>query len=439
MNSILTRLLAWQIGTLIVTAAFITALTYQLTWSEFSRDRDLSLEQVAWAVMRHHGMHPEIYDLSQRHLSIISQVWDAEGRLVFASRPDLPMPRQKPGLSTFEWQGEEWHAMVVSDRGVTVQVGNQANARALWFREFGASLIVPFSVLVIIMGSFIAIAATQAFQPLRQLRQEIQRRNPEFLSPLSRSQYPDEMLVIVDALNDMLTRLDQAFLARQRFIADAAHELRTPLTALQLNADIALGEPEGRTRDEALENLRRGVERATHLVNQLLHLARFDPQFAAQRHWSTVDLAELAKTEIIEHDVLAAAKQIDLGLAVDGDGCIEGDREALRIVLSNLIDNAIRYTPTGGCIDVRVAGDAGTVTVTVEDDGPGIPVTERERVFEAFCRLTSSIPGSGLGLAITREIVRQHRGRITLDTAPGGGLSAAVELPRKPANNIRTS
>jgi signal transduction histidine kinase len=430
-NSILTRLLAWQIGTLIVTAAFITALTYQLTWSQFSRDRDRSLEQVAWAVMRHHGMHPEIYDLSERQQSIISQVWNDKGELIFASRPDLPMPLQKPGRNTFTWQDEEWHAMVVSDRGITVQVGNQANARSLWFREFGTSLIVPFAVLVLIMGSFIAIAATQAFQPLRQLRKEIQQRNPEFLSPLSRSQYPDEMLVIVDALNDMLTRLDQALLARQRFIADAAHELRTPLTAVQLNADIALGEPEGRTRNEALNNLRRGVERATHLANQLLHLARFDPQFAAKNRLSTVDLAELAKTEIIEHDIFAANKQLDLGLAVSGDASLDGDREALRIALSNLIDNAIRYTPNKGCIDVSISSSPEWVELNVIDNGPGIPAGERERVFEPFCRLSSIIPGSGLGLAITREIIRQHHGRITLDDSPGGGLNVHVALPRK--------
>jgi len=430
-NSILTRLLAWQIGTLIVTAAFITALTYQLSWSQFSRDRDRSLEQVAWAVMRHHGMHPEIYDLSKSHQSIISQVWNDRGELIFASRPDLPMPLQKPGLNTFTWQDEEWHAMVVNDRGITVQIANQANARALWFREFGSALIVPFSVLVILMGSFITIAATQALQPLRQLRKEIQQRNPDFLSPLPSGQYPDEMLVIVDALNDMLAQLDQALLARQRFIADAAHELRTPLTAVQLNADIALGEPEGHTRDEALKNLRRGVERATHLANQLLHLARFDPQFTTQRSLSTVDLVELAKTEIIEHDIFAANKQIDLGLAVSGDVSLEGDREALRIVLSNLIDNAIRYTPKNGCIDVSISSAPDAIELAVIDNGPGIPANERERVFEAFCRLTSATPGSGLGLAITREIVRQHRGRIALDDSPGGGLSVRVTLPRK--------
>lgn len=433
MNSILTRLLTWQIGTLIVTTAFITALTYQLSWSEFNRSRDLSLEQIAWAVMGHQGMHPEIYDLTQKQHSIISQVWDSEGRLLFASRPDNLAPRQKPGRNTFIWQDAEWHAVVIEDRGTTVQVVNTADARTLWFREFGASLIVPFSVMVIIMGSFIAIAATQAFQPIRQLRQEIQQRSPAFLSPLSRQQYPDELLVIVDALNDMFSRLDQAFLARQRFIADAAHELRTPLTAVQLNAEIAQNETNPATRSTALGNLRSGVDRASHLVSQLLHLAKFDPQFIARRTLTAVDLVELAKTVIIEYDTLAAARKIDIGLENSAPTQLIGDPEALRVLLSNLIDNAIRYSGAHGHVDIVVDTLGEQARIAVIDNGPGIPASERERVFEAFCRLASTIPGSGLGLAISQEIVRQHHGTITLHDTPGGGLTVHISLPLNPA------
>lgn len=439
MNSVLARLLAWQIGTLIITAAFVTALTYRMTWSEFSRSRDLSLEQVAWAVMRHHGMHPEIYDLSNQQQSIISQVWDSDGKLLFASRPDQPLPRQKPGLSTFTWAEQEWHAMVIEDRGTTVQVANPADSHALWFREFGSSLIVPFTVLVVIMGSFIAIAAAQAFQPLRQLRQEIRERSPGFLSPLPRTGYPDEMLVIVDALNDMFQRLDHAFLARQRFIADAAHELRTPLTAIRLNAQVVDNDSDPLVRREALSNLRSGVDRASHLVSQLLHLARFDPQFVARRTMDSVDLLALAKTVIIECDILAATKGIDLGLAEQMPTSLVGDPEALRILLSNLIDNAIRYTPADGCIDVSITHDQECARLSVADNGPGIPASERERVFEAFCRLATGIPGSGLGLAIALEIVRQHHGRITLDDTPGGGLTVLVELPLSQPQMISTS
>jgi len=428
-NSVLARLLAWQIGTLIVTAAFVTALTYRMTWNEFSRSRDLSLEQVAWAVMRHHGMHPELYDLSNQQQSIISQVWNNDGKLLFASRPDQVLPRQSAGLSTFSWADQEWHAMVIEDRGTIVQVANPSDSHALWFREFGSSLIVPFSVLVIIMGSFIAIAAAQAFQPLRQLRQEIRERSPGFLSPLPRDRYPDEMLVIVDALNDMFQRLDAAFLARQRFIADAAHELRTPLTAVRLNAQVVQDDHNAQARQEALNNLCSGVDRASHLVSQLLHLARFDPQFAARRERGPVDLLALAKTVIIDCDILAATRQIDLGLAEQMPTTLQGDSEALRILLSNLIDNAIRYTPSDGHIDVSVNHDGEFARLTVADNGPGIPAEARTRVFEAFCRLSSAIPGSGLGLAISLEIVRQHHGRIELDDTPGGGLTVRVELP----------
>lgn len=429
MNSVLARLLAWQIGTLIITAAFVTALTYRMTWNEFNRSRDLSLEQIAWAVMRHQGMHPEIYDLTDRRQSVISQVWDSNGELRFASRPDQPLPRQKAGASTFTWGEQEWHAMVVEDRGTVVQIATPSDSHALWFREFGSSLIVPFTVLVVIMGSFIAIAAAQAFQPLRQLRQEIRARSPGFLTPLPRGGYPDEMLVIVDALNEMFQRLDSAFLARQRFIADAAHELRTPLTAVRLNAQVVEEDNDPLVRREALNNLRSGVDRASHLVSQLLHLARFDPQFAARREWLAVDLLALAKTVIIDCDILAAARQIDLGLAAQMPTTVQGDADALRVLLSNLIDNAIRYTPPDGHIDVSLSHDEEHAQLTVSDNGPGIPAEARTRVFEAFCRLSGTTPGSGLGLAISHEIVRQHHGRITLDDTPGGGLTVRVELP----------
>lgn len=417
---------------MIITAAFITALTYQLSWSEFNRSRDMSLEQIAWAVMRHQGMRPEIFDLSQDHHSIISQVWDGEGRLIYASRPDMPLPRQKTGLSSFTWQDIEWHAVVIEDHGTFVQVANTADARALWFREFGASLIVPFSVMVIIMGSFIAIAATQAFQPIRQLRKEIQQRSPAFLSPLSRQQYPDELLVIVDALNEMFSRLDQAFLARQRFIADAAHELRTPLTAVQLNAEVARTEANPATRDTALENLSAGVNRASHLVNQLLHLAKFDPQFIARRRLTTVDLVALARTVVIEHDILAAVKKIDIGLVNAEPVNLHGDPEALHILLSNLIDNAIHYSGSASHVDIAVSSSDEQARIAVIDHGPGIPECDRERVFEAFCRLSSTVPGSGLGLAISQEIVRQHHGTIRLDDTPGGGLTVHISLPINP-------
>lgn len=433
LNSILTRLLAWQIGTMIITACFVTALTYQLSWSEFNRSRDMSLEQIAWAVMRHQGMHPELFDLSQEQHSIISQVWDGTGRLIYASRPDMPLPRQKNGLSSFTWQELEWHAVVIEDNGTFVQVANTADARALWFREFGASLTVPLLVMVIIMGSFIAIAATQAFQPIRQLSREIQQRSPAFLSPLSRQQYPDELLVIIDALNEMFRRLDKAFLARQRFIADAAHELRTPLTAVQLNAEVARNETHPATRDAALDNLSTGINRASHLVNQLLHLAKFDPQFIARRRLTTVDVVALATTVIIERDVLAAVKNIDIGLVNAEPVHLHGDPEALHILLSNLIDNAIHYSGTASHIDIAVSSANGQARIAVIDHGPGIAEGDRERVFEAFCRLGSTMPGSGLGLAISQEIVHQHHGTISLDDTPGGGLTVHISLPINPA------
>jgi two-component system OmpR family sensor kinase len=332
-------------------------------------------------------------------------------------------------LSSFTVHDKDWHAFVIHDRGVTVQISNPADVRELWFKEFGGALFVPFSLMVIIMGSFIAIAATQAFKPIRELRQEIQARNPEFLPPLNNDFYPDELRVIVDALNDMLKRLDDAFLARQRFIAEAAHELRTPITAIRLNAEVLLTEQRQQAPSEAADNLQRGVERASHLVSQLLHLARFDPKFASARQFATVDLVDLAKTVVIEYDTLAARKAIDIGLIAPPQATLFGDMEALRILLSNLVDNAIRYTPEGGCIDVVIETSISALELSVIDNGPGIPEKDRKRAFEPFCRLNNNLPGSGLGLAIAEEIIQQHGAEIELSDSPNGGLTVRVLLP----------
>lgn len=429
MNSILGRLLSWQIGTLIITIAFITALTYQTTWNQFNRSRDLALEQIAWAVMRQHGMHPELYDFSAQQESVISQIWNDKEQLIFASRPDQLLPRQKPGLSSFTFQDKEWHAFVIISGGLTVQINNPADLRSLWFKAFGSALIVPFSLMVIIMGSFIVIAATQAFQPIRQLRQEIQSRSPDFLSPLDKDGYPDELQVIVEALNDVFQRLDDAFVARQRFIAEAAHELRTPITAIGLNAQVLLNEHAQKTPSEAADNLQRGVERAGHLVSQLLHLARFDPKFSHARQLTVVDLVELAKTTIIEYDALAERKAIDLGLIAPSKANVRGDPAGLRILLSNLIDNAIRYSPIDSHVDVVIEPVLPGLQLVVIDNGPGIPENQRDRALEPFCRLDCSTPGSGLGLAISAEIARQHDSEISLSETPGGGLTVSVLLP----------
>jgi two-component system OmpR family sensor kinase len=231
-------------------------------------------------------------------------------------------------------------------------------------------------------------------------------------------------------LNGLLQRLAAALAAQRAFIADAAHALRTPLTAVHLQTQLVARTREDEARQQAIAALQQGVQRITHLVQQLLTLARLDPE-AVQRPLTPLALSPLLHAVIAEHAPLAAEKAIDLGLARDDSACIMGDADNLRILFGNLLDNAIRYTPAGGTIDVQLAHAPDAVHVEVADTGPGIPPADRERVFDRFYRRDSTgVPGSGLGLAIVQTIAARHRARLTLgERDSGSGLVVRLTFP----------
>ncbi len=218
--------------------------------------------------------------------------------------------------------------------------------------------------------------------------------------------------------------------AQRAFVADAAHALRTPVTALQLQLQLLERAQSPDEREAATGRLKDGLKRMTHLVEQLLTLARQDP--AQQlRTAQEVPLDALAREVLAEQAVLADAKSIDLGLARAEPIKISGDRESLRVLLSNLVDNAIRYTPSDGRVDVAVALENGRPVLSVEDSGPGIPPQEHGRVFDRFYRVESNNgSGSGLGLAIVRNVAERHGAQVELDSgAGGGGLKVSVRFP----------
>jgi two-component system, OmpR family, sensor kinase len=238
---------------------------------------------------------------------------------------------------------------------------------------------------------------------------------------------------LVLALNDLLGRLRAALERERAFMADAAHELRTPLTALYRQLGMlarASGEAE---REAAMSTLSAGVQRSIHLVEQMLALARQEPRADSQR--VPVRLDELARAIVTELVPLADAGHIDLGVAAAQPATVAGDPDALRTLLRNLVDNAVRYTPAGGRVDVTVESRAGAARLTVSDDGPGIPPEERKRVFDRFYRRAGTAPsGSGLGLAIVKAIADAHGATLSLDAGPSGkGLAVSVTFPAQSA------
>ncbi len=287
--------------------------------------------------------------------------------------------------------------------------------------------IIPLAVILVYMG------LTRGIAPLRALQQRIHRRRPTDLSPIPVTRVPDEVRPVVEAFNQMMGRLEENLQAQQRFIAQAAHQMRTPLTGLKTQTEIALSETDPAQMRQALKLIAESTERASHMINQLLILARAEASHEKLHQVVPVDLDALAREITTEWVMRALAKEIDLGYEESGTRLmIDGVPLLLREMLTNLIDNAIKYTPRGGHVTVRTRA-AEMAVVEIEDDGVGIAPDERESVFERFYRvLGTGEEGSGLGLPIAAEIAELHRAKIELaEGAEGRGCLFRVSFPRR--------
>jgi signal transduction histidine kinase len=276
------------------------------------------------------------------------------------------------------------------------------------------------------MGFLIWRLVGRELKSLESTTQAIARRSPESLEPIEVREVPEEIQPLVAALNGLLARLGGALGRQREFIADAAHELRTPLTALRLQLQLAERARDDEARAQAHARLREGIARAVHLVEQLLALARQDPDAPVESS-SEVDLGHLAQGVVEAHQAAAAARGLELAVDAGAGVAVTGERAALRTLVDNLVDNALRYTPSGR-VTVRVAREGGKAILEVEDSGPGIPAAERGRAFARFYRGESAAEGgSGLGLAIVKRIAERHGGEVQLlDAREAPGLRVRV-------------
>jgi two-component system OmpR family sensor kinase len=290
--------------------------------------------------------------------------------------------------------------------------------------------LMPFFLLVPLLAVIVWFVVTRGLKPLETVARAVRSRSPASLDALDDRSVPQEVQPVVSSLNDLLERLTRALEMQRAFVADAAHALRTPLTALDLQIQLAERASDPGERAAAFEALKQGVERTTHLVEQLLTLARNEPE-AAARPLAEVDLGALAAEAVANHAQLAETRGVDIGLAErEATGTVFGESDALRTLLSNLIDNALRHTPRGGKVDVSVRRTRAAALMEVVDTGPGIPTEERSRVFDRFYRGATDVQGSGLGLAIVKNIASRHGATVELDSGPQGrGLAVRVFFP----------
>jgi len=438
--SIRRRLVLWLSPVLLLAGVAFALPTYFNVREEIDELFDRVLQETAYSLLNSASvpdaaapreMPPPVVD----DIELVSQIWSLDGRLLYRSHPFPPLPYAADGgFSTIDWRGEPWRVFNLKTSDRLIQVAQSESENRQTADEIALHLLTPLLVLLPALALLIWFGIGRGLQPLRDIAQAVEKRAPDSLQPIPDRDLPHEVGALVTALNGLLHRLDEALAAQRQFTADAAHELRSPLTALSLQAQVAERAAEPEKRAAALTTLRHGITRASHLVQQLLTLARLDPE-AVQHPLVPLRLDELARTVVGDQVPLAADKSVDLGIITAEPALVSGDEECLQILLRNLIDNAVRYTPAGGRVDVSVLGEGNAVRLVVSDDGPGIPEAERTRVFDRFYRgLGTAEPGSGLGLAIVRRIADRHGAAIRLaDAEAGRGLKVTVRFPVKPA------
>ena len=434
MISIRRHLLVGLLGALTVAGLAAAVGVYLKARHEANALFDYQLKQIALAMRDHAATALAVVrsDQDNAEQELVIQIWDNTGLYLYHSHPGSPfLPQIQPGLTTVATPHGTWRVCSVLEYGRVIQVAQPMRVRQAMAAWIAARTLLPWLATMPLLGGFIWWLVGRDLQPLTDVAQAVSQRHPQALEPLPATGLPQEVQPLIAALNDLLQRLAAALAAQREFIADAAHALRTPLTALHLQAQVATRATEDEERQQALAALQHGVQRATHLVHQLLTLARLDPE-SAQRPLAPVALNPLLHAIIADHAPLAVEKTIDLGLIRDDPASITGDADSLRILFGNLLDNAIRYTPAGGTVDVQITSAPDAIHVELADTGPGIPPEDRARVFDRFYRREGTgVPGSGLGLTIVTTIAKRHQAQITLGDRDGGpGLVVCLTFPR---------
>ena len=430
MTSIRKWLLLWLLSGLLLAVLVAAVGVYMRARAEANDLFDYHLRQMALSLPEASYELPPGVGSEELEAGFVVQIWDRSGVRLYFSRPTATLPQfAQLGFTTVSTPDGEWRVFSLAVRNNVVQVAQPMEVRRALAAGMALRTIAPLLALLPVVGVLIWFTVGRGLRPLNRVAGEVGERSPAALQPIAEAGLPDEARPLVIALNDLLGRLARALETQRAFVADAAHELRTPLTALQLQVQLAERARTDPERAAAFARLGEGLRRAGHLVEQLLTLARQEPQ-AATRALERVALDEVARQVVAEHVLLAEDKSIDLGVSRAEAVAIDGDPDALRVMLGNLVDNAIRYTPAGGKVDVGVASEQGHALLSVADTGPGIPQQDYGRVFDRFYRREGSgVSGSGLGLAIVKNIAERHKAAVTLAPTQGDtGLVVTVRF-----------
>jgi two-component system OmpR family sensor kinase len=436
MTSIKRQLLAWLLPLYIVTAIGAMLVSYRQYETNIGAFMDGQLHALANSHVQQLALSkklPVLRPVDEQHIqhdgTPIIQFWTRDGRLLSSTRPVPGLTLQGTDGPRDIDAGESWRIYTLLTSPISVQLvqSNAFRRRVIW--DSALKSAEPIAILIPLSIVLLWFAVYRSLSPLDRLVQSIAQQDEHHFAALPVDNAPKELIPLIVSMNELLKRLQTAFVTQQRFVQDAAHELRTPLAALVLQAE-RLRARLGDAPYEELDRLEAGIQRLHRLVNQLLKLARQESP-ALQSEPTAMDIRNVLKDVVSELFPLADQRRIDLGFHVPDTYLVCADANDLRSLFDNLLDNALRYTPEGGSVEVTLARLGDEVTVDVADTGPGIPLLLLDRVFDRFYRvLGHTTQGSGLGLAIARSAALRGGMRIELmNRSDQGGLLARVHIP----------
>ncbi|MYN24937.1 ATP-binding protein [Duganella levis] len=400
---------------------------YRSLLAETNELADLQLRQLAIALP---GGAPEgSHDPEE---AFVLQVWNSSGALDMASAGGLaPLPRfDVQGYQDVIWKDATWRLYGQEVGGRYVQVAQPQAARDQLARRMAWRAGRPLLAIALIFALLVLAVVGRALRPLYRLADAVGDQSATALRPIDAAGMAPDLRPVVIALNGLMSKFEEAMAAQRTFVADAAHELRSPLTALKLQLQLAERAGTATERAQALAKLHERLDRASHLVQQLLSLARHESEQGVAQ-LQPVDVGALLASVVADHSALADSRDIDLGVEESAPLVLQAEREGLRVLLNNLVDNALRYTQRGGRVDLLTGVEQGKPFLRVRDNGPGVAPEHRARLFDRFFRPDGNeVWGCGLGLSIVRNIANHHQADIRLDDGEHGkGLSVTVLFP----------
>lgn len=434
MRSLRARLLAFLLAAIVLAGGIQAAVTYRTVLREADAIFDYHMQQMALSLRS--GLPPSAavsgLGPSEQNFDFVVQVWTQDGQRIFESADEALLPQLAVlGFAEVNARGTTYRVLSMQTRGLVIQVAQDMTARRQMAGSLALRTVAPVALMAPLLMLVVWWVVSGSLAPVSRVRSQVASRQPDDLSPVGEEGLPEEVRPLVAELNLLFERVRRAFDAQKHFVADAAHELRSPLAALKLQVQLLRRASDPAAHEQAVQRLAAGIDRATRLVEQLLTLARNEAHAAAGGEAVPVDLAALAREAIADALPVAESRRIDLGLARADAVSVAGHVDALRILLRNLVDNAVKYTPEGGRVDVTVQqNEDGGAALMVEDSGPGLAESDRERVWDRFYRAPDAgASGSGLGLAIVRSVAQLHGAELALDrSATLGGLRVRVQF-----------